>query len=131
MNNYGNNTRASLGGTPHPEIIAYWNIFHLDEQLSTKWIFYTYIDNLSFLGGLLDIILLFPTVIMLGYTFRLNEINVFFHEQLIKNYKGGNLKPMGLVDYIKSKLGISIKDKKEKEINWDDKNYTVYTKYML
>lgn len=37
---------------------------------------------------------------------------------------------MGLFDYIKSKLGID--HKKEKEIDWgDDKNYTVYTKYML
>lgn len=117
MNNAGNNTNSSLGGNPYPEIIAYWNIFHLDELVSTKWIFYTYIDNLSFLGGLLDIILLFPTVIMLGYTFRLNEINVFFHEQLIKNWSHSN--------------GIQTDGKIMDWNNPENSNYTAYSKYIL
>ena len=54
--------------------------------MRTKWIFYTYIDNLSFLGGLLDISLLVPSFQMIGYTFRLNEINVFFYQQIMEKW---------------------------------------------
>ena len=44
------------------------------------------------MGGLLDILLLFPSIMMFGYTFRLNEINVFYHQQMIEgqNKKGKN-----------------------------------------
>jgi len=81
MNNFANNTSPDLEGTtPFPDMLAYWNFFHTDEQESTRWIFFTYIDNLSFLGGLLDILLLVPSILMLGYTFRLNEISVFYHQ---------------------------------------------------
>ena len=85
MNNKANNTNLAIGGTPYPEMITYCNFFHTDELESTKWIFYTYIDNLSFLGGLLDILLLFPSIFMFGYTFRLNEINVFYHQQMMQD----------------------------------------------
>ena len=85
MNNYGNNTDPTKGGKPFAPMLAYWNFYHTDELESTKWIFFTYIDNLSFLGGLLDILLLFPSIMMFGYTFRLNEINVFYHQQMISN----------------------------------------------
>ena len=54
----------------------------MDEFVTTNWLFFTPLDNLSFLGGLLDIGLLVPTVLMFAYTFRLNEIQVFYHEQL-------------------------------------------------
>jgi hypothetical protein len=79
MNNYANNTDVTIGGTPYPELIQYYNFFHVDELISINWIFFTYLDNLSFLGGLLDIALFIPSIIMIGYTFRLNEINVFFY----------------------------------------------------
>jgi hypothetical protein len=79
MNNSANNTKVSLGGSPYPELIQYYNLFHVDELVSINWIFYTYTDNLSFLGGLFDIALFIPYIIMIGYTFRLNEINVFFY----------------------------------------------------
>ena len=85
VNNLANNTDPRIPGTKQfPEILTYWNFYHTDELETTKWIFYTYIDNLSFLGGLLDILLLFPSIIMFGYTFRLNEINVFFYQQMIE-----------------------------------------------
>lgn len=79
MNNKANNTDESLGGTNYPEMFQYYNIHHLDKLDSINWIFYTYIDNLSFLGGLLDIVMLLPSFVMLVYTFRINEINVFFY----------------------------------------------------
>ena len=85
MNNKANNTLPSIdGNTVFPEMISYWNIYQNDEKIVSKWIFFTYIDNLSFLGGLLDIFLLIPSFLMIGYTFRLNEINVFFYQQLMK-----------------------------------------------
>ena len=80
MNNKANNTDPSKGGSPHSEMISYWNVYHYDELIQSKWIFYTYIDNLSFLGGLLDIFLLVPSFVMICYTFRYNEINVFFYQ---------------------------------------------------
>ena len=52
----------------------------------TSWRFFTYIDNLSFLGGLLDIAILIPSFLMIAYTFRINEINVFFYQQIMKNF---------------------------------------------
>ena len=84
MNNAANNTKPSLGGAPYPEIIQYWNFYQTDEKIQINWIFFTYIDNLSFLGGLLDIGFLIPWIVMVGYTFRLNEINVFFYQQVMK-----------------------------------------------
>ena len=78
MNNRANNTNPSLGQKPYPELIQYWNFYHTDEKIQTNWIFYTYLDNLSYLGGLLDIGFLVPWAIMIGYTFRLNEYSVFF-----------------------------------------------------
>ena len=89
MNNFANNTDATLGGVNYPELLAYWNLYHVDEAVRTKWIFYTYIDNLSFLGGLLDISLLVPSFLMIGYTFRLNEINVFFYQQIMEKWNDG------------------------------------------
>ena len=79
MNNYANNTDPSLGGKPNTEILAYWNLYVTDEKILTTWKFFTYVDNLSFLGGLLDITLLIPSFLMIAYTFRINEINVFFY----------------------------------------------------
>ena len=89
--NGANNTDPNLPGTTQfAEPLTYWNIYHTDEHESTRWIFYTYVDNLSFLGGLLDILLLLPSALMFGYTFRLNEINVFYFQQVMaewENYK--------------------------------------------
>ena len=87
MNNYANNTKAELGGTEHTDFLIYWNFYHVDELITTDWLFYTYIDNLSYLGGLLDIILLVPAFAMAVYTFRLQEINVFFYEQIMSKWK--------------------------------------------
>lgn len=83
----------------YTEMISYWNIYHMDELVTTDWKFHTPLDNLSFLGGLLDIGLFIPSIIMLIYTFRLNEINVFFFQQMLheenkenrKNRKKGGL----------------------------------------
>lgn len=80
MNNKASNTDPEKGGKPYPEMMVYWNFFHMDEVITTNWVFFTYLDNLSFLGGLLDISLFFPFFLMLAYTFRLNEINTFFHQ---------------------------------------------------
>ena len=81
MNNKANNTDPSREGSkPYTEILSYWNLYITDEKISTTWKFYTYIDNLSFLGGLLDITLLIPSLLMLAYTFRINEISVFFYQ---------------------------------------------------
>ena len=81
MNNKANNTNPSRQGSkPYTEILSYWNLYITDEKISTTWKFYTYIDNLSFLGGLLDITLLIPSFLMLAYTFRINEISVFFYQ---------------------------------------------------
>ena len=33
MNNAANNTKPSLGGTPYPEIIQYWNFYQTDEKI--------------------------------------------------------------------------------------------------
>ena len=80
MNNNGQNIHldASKGAEKkYPEIISYWNLYHYDELIQTKWIFFTYIDNLSFLGGLLDIALFIPSLFMLLYSFRLGQIQVF------------------------------------------------------
>ena len=80
MNNFAINTEGfNQDGKKYTELLSYWNLYHVDEAVRTKWIFYTYIDNLSFLGGLLDISLMIPSFLMIGYTFRLNEINVFFY----------------------------------------------------
>jgi hypothetical protein len=79
MNNFANNTdESNEGAKAHTELIQYWNFYHVDELVTTDWLFYNYIDNLSFLGGLLDILLLVPKAIMVIYTFRLNEINILF-----------------------------------------------------
>lgn len=86
MNNNANNTSVDKGGNPYPELMIYWNFFHMDEIVTTNWVFYTYLDNLSFLGGLLDITLFVPFFLMLVYTFRLNEINAFFYQQVIKKW---------------------------------------------
>ena len=68
---------------PYTEMVAYWNFYHTDELEIIDWKFHTPLDNLSFLGGLLDILFLIPSFIMLIYTFRLNEINVFFFQQYL------------------------------------------------
>ena len=81
MNNFANNTNPDLGGKPYPEILQYWNFYHTDETIQTNWIFYTYLDNLSLLGGLMNIGFLGTWIFMFGYTFRLNEINVLFFQQ--------------------------------------------------
>ena len=87
MNNFAINTDGSnQDGNKYTELLSYWNLYHVDEAVRTKWIFYTYIDNLSFLGGLLDISLLIPSFLMIGYTFRLNEINVFFYQQIMEKW---------------------------------------------
>ena len=83
MNNYANNTDPTKGGKPFPDILSYWNVYITDEKILTNWKFFTYIDNLSFLGGLLDISLLIPSFLMIAYTFRINEINVFFYQQIM------------------------------------------------
>ena len=81
MNNKAHSTNVHLdstkGDSPYPEIIRYWNLYHFDELIETKWIFFTYIDNLSFLGGLLDIALFIPSIFMAIYSFRLGQIEVF------------------------------------------------------
>ena len=79
-NNFANNTDPSRGGKPYPDLLMYWNIYRTTERLQTTWKFYTYVDNLSFLGGLLDIFLFVPSFLMIVYTFRINEINVFFYQ---------------------------------------------------
>ena len=89
MNNKANNTSLEKGGKPYPELMIYWNFFHMDEIITTNWVFYTYLDNLSFLGGLLDISLFVPFFLMMAYTFRLNEINVFFYQQVMKKWIEG------------------------------------------
>ena len=78
MNNNSNNTENT-------EILMYWNVILDDSYFTTSWSFFTYIDNLSFLGGLLDIALLVPSILMMVYTFRINEINVFFYHEVVKN----------------------------------------------
>ena len=79
MNNFANNTASSfVGANKYADIIQYWNFYHVDELITTDWLFYTYIDNLSFLGGLLDVLLLVPSLFMAIYTFRLNEISILF-----------------------------------------------------
>ena len=83
MNNEDTNTTST---EKYTEIISYWNYYHLDEIQTTNWIFFTPLDNLSFLGGLLDIFLFIPSVLMFAYTFRLNEINVFFFHQVMKKW---------------------------------------------
>lgn len=80
MHNNANNTNPEKGGQPYPEVVMYWNLYQTDEKILTSWKFFTYIDNLSFLGGLLDISLLIPSFVMIAYTFRINEINVFFYQ---------------------------------------------------
>lgn len=86
MNNGANNTDPAKGGTPYPEIAIYWNFFHMDEIVTTNWVFYTYIDNLSFFGGLLDISLFIPYFFMLAYTYKLNDVNMFFYHQAMKRW---------------------------------------------
>ena len=78
MNNKANNTDPEDGGNPYPELLQYWNFYHTDETIQTNWIFFTYIDNLSSLGGLINIGFLGTIILMRVYSFRLNEINVFF-----------------------------------------------------
>jgi hypothetical protein len=79
MNNFANNTNELYeDAKPFTDMIQYWNFYHVDELITTDWLFYNYIDNLSFLGGLLDILLLIPSGIMIIYTFRFNEINILF-----------------------------------------------------
>ena len=90
MNNGANNTNPELGGKPYTDLISYWNFYQTDEQILTSWKFFTFIDNLSFLGGLLDIMFLVPSLIMIAYTFRINEINVFFYQQVMKNFQAGS-----------------------------------------
>ena len=85
MHNKAVNTDESKGGTPYPDVLTYWNFYHTDESIETKWIFYTYIDHISFIGGILDIWLSLPIGLMLIYTFKLNEINVFYYQQKIYN----------------------------------------------
>ena len=81
LNNRCNNTNPLIPDTKqYPELLTYWNFYHTDELETTKWIFYTYFENLAFFGGVLDIFLLVPSFIMFGYTFRLNEINVFYYQ---------------------------------------------------
>ena len=80
-NNMKNGINKETRGTvEYTEMVSYWNIYHMDELVTTDWVFHTPLDNLSFLGGLLDIGFLIPSIIMLVYTFRLNEINVFFFQ---------------------------------------------------
>lgn len=86
MNNGANNTKAAMGGKPYPEIAIYWNFYHMDEIITTNWVFYTYVDNLSFFGGLLDICLYIPAVFMLVYTWKLAEVNMFFYYQAMKRW---------------------------------------------
>jgi hypothetical protein len=80
MLNFANNTKSSLGGYEYPEMIMYWNFYQLDELITTKWHFWTYIDNLGLLGGVLNIAIFIPKIIMLIYTFKLNEIMLFFQQ---------------------------------------------------
>jgi hypothetical protein len=80
MNNYANNTMVELGGKPYPELVIYWNFFQVDETVITNWVFFTYFDNVSFLGGFAVIILKVPIFVMLLYTFKLSEIDVFFYQ---------------------------------------------------
>ena len=81
MHNSANNTDPSIPGTrQYAEMINYWNFYQTDEIIQTSWKFFSYVDNLSFLGGLLDILLLIPAGLMIAYTFRINEINVFFYQ---------------------------------------------------
>ena len=77
----------------YTEMISYWNIYHIDELVTTTWKFHTPLDELSFLGGLLDIGFLVPSIIMVIYTFRLNEINVFFFQQIL--FKNREVKDKG------------------------------------
>lgn len=65
-------------------MIMYWNFYQTNERIVTSWKFYTYIDNLSFLGGLFDVSFLIPSFLMIAYTFRINEINVFFYQQIME-----------------------------------------------
>ena len=81
LNNWASNTRKDVDGNKqYPELLTYWNFYHTDELETTNWIFFTYVENLAFYGGLLDIFLLVPSFLMFGYTFRLNEINVFKYQ---------------------------------------------------
>ena len=88
MHNKASNTKAdNPEDEKYAEMIQYWNFYHTDELITINWQFYTAVDNLSFLGGLLDIGFLIPWIIMVGYTFRLNELNVFFFQQVMKKWK--------------------------------------------
>ena len=98
---YSNNTKVSNRGLPHTELLTYWNMVHTDDRITTTWKFYTFIDNLSFLGGLLDITLLIPSFIMVAYTFRINEINVFYYQQKMKKYFPSLDKDKDKRDYVK------------------------------
>ena len=88
-NNMENGHDKNLNPVPRTQMISYWNIYHMDEKVNIVWKFYTPLDNLSFLGGILDILFLIPSAIMVIYTFRLNEINVFFFQQVLRErFKG-------------------------------------------
>ena len=115
MNNFANNTDPSKNGDPFPEMIMYWNLYQTDEKILTSWKFFTYIDNLSFLGGLLDISLLIPSFLMIAYTFRINEINVFFYQQIMKNFDAQT----------KGELHIDEVEKLKKD------PHTKYSKYIM
>lgn len=102
MNNGANNTKPDLGGNPYPEIAIYWNFYHSDEIITTNWVFFTYVDNLSFFGGLLDISLFMPYFLMLIYTYKLNEVNMFFYNLAMKKWIKQH-KSTGLLDGIGEK----------------------------
>jgi hypothetical protein len=78
MLNKANNTKTSLGGHEYPEMIMYWNFYQNDELITTKWHFYSFMENLSFLGGVLAFAIRVPSIIMLIFTFKLDEIMTFF-----------------------------------------------------
>ena len=111
LNSNANNTRDGMK-IPNTELLANVNIMLDDQIQSTSWTFFTYIDNLSFLGGLLNTSLFIPSVLTAAYTFRINEINVFFYHQVM------------------SKLHIAKDLHMKKTFNSVDK-HTKYSKYIL
>ena len=80
MNNFATNTKIN----PYPDLIEYWNFHLTDEVITVNWTFYTYIDNWSFWGGLLDFYSYAPIFFVALFTFRNNEINVLYYQEILR-----------------------------------------------
>ena len=80
---------------PNPDLILYWNFVMTDEAITTTRQIYSWLDNISFLGGTIDFIIIMMMILFAIYNYKHPNIEIFYDMEKMRASsigKSGNAK---------------------------------------